>query len=487
MRRLGRTRGWVLVLVAVFAFTLNVQTAWANFKIVGGNGSPTFSFCPASDGRNDLWPVPVRYVSAGGGDVPGLTASLRRLAPAFVVTAGPALSGTLTVDVYRSAFVGVHNSGGEIEARYQRAASDPTNAQLRILQFITTSDPLNGAKSPYIDPYPNDDSLPFYWTEAENTSHTADVEPSGYGPYDKHFYDFSTRSHPPSSHVMWRAHLFLVSWDGGANILVHDGIEWGWDGRCGPEVIPRPTIVAQDGTPHGTYTTGTRKCGVCHEVHHAGVGGDGVGSEALLASTRADACTYCHVSPAVSGLTVYGGLIGNYQLASSRAHDNAVGDDAKCTGCHQVHAATSKMTPNAYLTTKILKDISKEHGPYGGSYPASPTALMDNNTAVTAWCSQCHGYYNKAADGESHVMTETLGSAAYRTSTQCVSCHADDSAPTTGGGSAFPHYTVGIRFLTQSGDASGSANPTVSVDSKYDGICIRCHRNGLGGGVGLSY
>ncbi|MBA4370925.1 MAG: hypothetical protein C0418_05030 [Coriobacteriaceae bacterium] len=481
----------MFAVASTIAFTVNVQTAWADIKIVGGNGDPIASLCPAGDGVNWLNPAPVRHSAAGGGDVPGLAAAFGRLGPSVTFTSGPALNGTLTVDIYSSQFLGDHYSGGKIEARYQRTGTDPTNAQLRWLQFITTSHPMSGTVSPYIDPFPNDDTgtpLPFYYTEAENASYTANVVPSGYGSYDKYFYDFSKRPHPPTTQVTWRAHLFLVSWDGAANVTVHDGIEWGWDAGCSSaSTVPTPTPVTSDGSPHGGYSTATKKCGVCHAVHHAGADGDGVGSEALLLTTRADACTYCHISPAVSGLTVYGGLNANYELASNRAHDSAIGDDVKCTSCHQVHAAANVMTPNTYLTTKILKDISLEHGAYSGSYLVSPTALMDADTAVTAWCSYCHGYFNKGINGASHVMTTTLGAAAFSVSTHCVSCHADDSPTSPGGGAAFPHYTLGTRFLTQSGDDSNSVPATVATDPGHDGVCLRCHRDGAGSGVGLHF
>jgi len=41
----------------------------------------------------------------------------------------------------------------------------------KFTQTIETNDPLHGASSPYVDPQPNDDSKPFYWTDAEHNAH----------------------------------------------------------------------------------------------------------------------------------------------------------------------------------------------------------------------------------------------------------------------------------------------------------------------------
>lgn len=248
-------------------------------------------------------------------------------------------------------------------------------------------------------------------------------------------------------------------------------------------------------SPHGGYQVNTKKCGVCHAVHHAGAAGNGVGSEALLRSTRADACTYCHISPGVSTKIVYGGVTANYSGGDNTHGHNLTGggDSAQCVDCHQVHAAASDMTLNPLLSAAILKkaDVLKGYDPdsdppnLGEPQPGDPI-----DVAITKWCTRCHQYFDAPGGlGDTHVLTVADGTHAFAASSYCVSCHNSD---TVGGSvpvaSAFPHYTDGVRFLTQSAtDDGGSAGATGAADSQYDGVCLRCHRDGLGNGIGQTF
>lgn len=225
-----RTR--ILVSI-VMAWALETLNALAAITIVNPNPAnlQNNSLCPVGDGINNLIPSPVTYLAPGA--TPGLIPELTNgdtPFPGWTFQNGAALNGTLTVDIYKSGFLGNHFSGGEIEIRYQRVQTDPSN--LRWVQLITTTNPLGGAVSPYIDPFPNDDNRPFYWTEAEDATHSNGN--NGFGAYDKHFYDFSKRSHPPNSFVSWRADLYLASWDLNTPgvVTIHDGFRWGWNATC---------------------------------------------------------------------------------------------------------------------------------------------------------------------------------------------------------------------------------------------------------------
>lgn len=243
------------------------------------------------------------------------------------------------------------------------------------------------------------------------------------------------------------------------------------------------TYLGTPGSPHGGYDTNTKKCGVCHAVHHAGEFGDGFGSEALLRSTKADACTYCHIDPGVSTKLVYDQVIANYSGADlNNAHSSAGG--ATCGGCHQVHAAASAMTTNALLTVKILKEITSV--PLTGTAEGTILPTDGYEDALAKWCSGCHAYYELEKNNASHVMTAAAG-FGYVASTTCKACHASNTVSGVLDASAFPHYTDGARFLT-SAATSNSANvgAVFATDSQYDGVCLRCHRNGAGAGIGLT-
>ena len=64
-------------------------------------------------------------------------------------------------------------------------------------QTIDTNVPLGGATSPYVDPHPNDDTKPFYWTDAEHAAHPTT------------FIDFPKRRVPVAGATNWDAILCL--------------------------------------------------------------------------------------------------------------------------------------------------------------------------------------------------------------------------------------------------------------------------------------
>lgn len=249
------------------------------------------------------------------------------------------------------------------------------------------------------------------------------------------------------------------------------------------------TTWSGPGSPHGGYDVGTKKCSVCHAVHRAGAAGDGVGSEVLLRSTVADACSYCHITPGVSTKIVYGGQTANYSGADFNNAHNAFGaPSVQCITCHQVHAAQDLMTDNASLTASIL--TTAEAGYDEDSDPANvgqPLASDSFDVALTKWCTRCH-LYVPGFFTDSHVLTTASASFAFANSNYCHSCHASN---TLGGvvttGSAFPHYTDGARFLISSITSAGAGVGTKTVDPQYDGVCLRCHRSGTGSGIGLTF
>ncbi len=250
-----------------------------------------------------------------------------------------------------------------------------------------------------------------------------------------------------------------------------------------------PGSTGDAGSPHGGFDVNTKRCGVCHAVHHAW-------GQALLRDTISNACSYCHITTYVGYIKVYDGNTSNYTSVSNKAHDS--GSGASCTNCHQVHAASNQMVNNsAYLVKKILRAGAYQSG-------VTITGAETSTTAESKWCTQCHTYYYTGYNASSHVMTSAISAyhntnssvtqqVAFSASTDCRSCHADglvNQVPTPPGtvqvASSFPHFTAGARFL-RSAVTSDGAGSTPATDPSTDGVCIRCHRNGGSAGAGVSY
>jgi hypothetical protein len=121
-----------------------------------------------------------------------------------------------------------------IDLTYTRAESDPLIEHLFWIQLVATNRPLGGVDSPYVDPRPNDDALPFYWTLAE------DINPLRGNKTDTSYEFFDNSKRPAAGHpdaISWRGELMLASWEdnNAHNVTVYDGLRWGWDMHTVPE------------------------------------------------------------------------------------------------------------------------------------------------------------------------------------------------------------------------------------------------------------
>jgi len=260
-------------------------------------------------------------------------------------------------------------------------------------------------------------------------------------------------------------------------------------------------LPGQGTSPHGGYATTTVKCAVCHSVH----GADPTPAELLLRSPAAEACTYCHLDSATGYTQVYGSDINNYSGTDfNNAHNSydvlGVEQGVTCTKCHQVHAADGQMTSNAFLTQKLLVGGKTYTGTNYDPVAQEPLSSDDTRTALSKWCAGCHftqggagySYWGEGYNGQSHVMataTATYGNTianysgrvAWNNSTYCSSCHASDFDAPSG---EWPHFTAGDRFLV-SGANSGESLPATNTET--DGVCLRCHRDTGGNGIGLGF
>jgi hypothetical protein len=237
----GSWKAWLMGILALTSVTLGATHVWA-FSIVHPTAANHKHGAYEHDSKVALKPDPVKSLTSvsqalkdelAGGDTNFAGAGWT-----FDYTF-TSLSGTLYVDEYKAGYKAAHHGGGEINLRYKKGTGDP--ASLHWVQLITTNKPLNGATSPYIDPYPNDgsDGAPFYYHSGEIADHTNGSKDYGFGKnYDLHFYDYSSRIHPlpvPFPPITWTAELYLVEWDGAKKVTFHNGIEWGWEMTPTPE------------------------------------------------------------------------------------------------------------------------------------------------------------------------------------------------------------------------------------------------------------
>lgn len=234
MKRVNRPlRKSTLLIVPILWLAISVAQA---FNIVGPqNHVPSAS---GADGdRVELVPDPVNYLQAGGNEAIAVKNQLLAEFRNWTVNLGGALPGTLTIHNYRARIFNPHFGGAEFDATFQPPAGGNVMG-LRWIHMVETNYPIGGNTSPYIDPRPNDDNLPFYWTEQEHARF------SGNNPPFIYFSDASRRQcrrHPDL--ITWRGYLFITTWDmnNPGVVTLHDGVLWGWDFRCVPEP---PSLIA---------------------------------------------------------------------------------------------------------------------------------------------------------------------------------------------------------------------------------------------------
>ncbi|MCS7209097.1 MAG: PEP-CTERM sorting domain-containing protein [Fimbriimonadales bacterium] len=223
-RAMLQTQTRALLLAISVWCSIGVATA---FNIVGPNNYVPSATASNGD-RVDL--IEVVYHAAGGARATLVSQTLAQEFPGWTINLGANLPGTLTIQDYIATFLTApHRGGAQFLATYNPPANGNVRG-LRWIQMIDTNFPLGGNTSPYIDPRPNDDNLPFYWTEQEHTANSGN--------------DFIRFSDVPArvcrnrpDFIRWRASLFIATWDLNTpgTVTLHDGIEWGWDLHCVPE------------------------------------------------------------------------------------------------------------------------------------------------------------------------------------------------------------------------------------------------------------
>lgn len=120
--------------------------------------------------------------------------------------------------------------GVGIEVEIVGGQSTPTYPDgYRWTQTIDTNVPLGGTTSPYVDPRPNDDTKPFYWTDAE-----AAASPTT-------FSDHPSRNPPGSGTTTWDATLALNGVNG-TTVSMLDSLSYGFTVNSGGTVTANSPI-----------------------------------------------------------------------------------------------------------------------------------------------------------------------------------------------------------------------------------------------------
>lgn len=251
------TRKFVVFLLALLVLSQTSKSALATFELIQQN--PANVSVEISDHPNaPSWKV---GLSPGYTDVTYMPSASATMVAQLSAEFGPTwtftpatggLWGTMTIEFYEPFMSPGGNSGGvEISANYVGGFGDPAITNLTFIQLIDTNEPVGGTTNPYIDPRPNTDALPFYFT-VPRMAETTNVELNTIS-----FSDAPHRPKPPNPDLMpgydtyWNAELILASWAGGdsTTVTLYDGFSYGWYNDVfhilpAPQLLPAPQPYA---------------------------------------------------------------------------------------------------------------------------------------------------------------------------------------------------------------------------------------------------
>ncbi len=146
--------------------------------------------------------------------------------PGWTAITGANLNGTVQLDTYEARDLADRTGGAAMEAAYTPAVGENLNGDLRWVQMF---DSTNSGR--HIDPFPNDDNRPMYYTEAEHNL------------LGMHFEDFPEIGPIPdrapfSFAATFEVYLCTVNIPA-KTMYVHDGWKWGYN----VEVVPAPGAI----------------------------------------------------------------------------------------------------------------------------------------------------------------------------------------------------------------------------------------------------
>ncbi|MEX0678928.1 MAG: PEP-CTERM sorting domain-containing protein [Pirellulales bacterium] len=205
----------------------------------GGDYVPTVPLAglpPGATGVVTLNPAPATYLGAPvlGSNFRNTFAADVAQYPGWTAVAGSLLNGTLTIEKYQavsptgSPTLALPNGGARMRATYAIDAEDGyALADFKWIQMFTDNTGPGGALVRHIDPFPNDDGLPWYFNVAEDGGTLA------------------TFSDIPGDHVSSipfnrtaRFETYLATFNMNTQVArIHEGFAWGYN----IVAVPEPT------------------------------------------------------------------------------------------------------------------------------------------------------------------------------------------------------------------------------------------------------
>ncbi|MEG4292164.1 PEP-CTERM sorting domain-containing protein [Microcoleus sp. C2C3] len=211
--------------VPVFGFTITQPTG-AAYDL----SDPLTNLPTGATGTVTLNPAVVGYLAppAGGTLFTQFGAEAAAQFPNWTAVSGAALNGILTIDEYNARDDGLPGGGASMIATYARVAG-PTIENLRFIQLFTDNTGANNALVSHIDPFPNDDNLPWYYTDTEHEQNsTANTMTFRDFPFD------TVTTIPFNRTVRFEA--YLATFNNTTKVAtIHDGWSWGYDVQAVPE------------------------------------------------------------------------------------------------------------------------------------------------------------------------------------------------------------------------------------------------------------
>lgn len=224
-------------------FILSACIAQANPNFIKGPtnhiGSVAVTGCPkppCAGATVTLKPDPVTYLAppmAGSSFMYTFIADKNEYS-GWTAAPGDPLKGFLTINDYLAVDFGSCVGGATMDATYTRDNdNDPATLTFIQMWYDNYSSGTMGKVINHIDPYPNDDAEPFYYTATERAK------------WGLQFNDNPRNSCPSCPSFTWnRFDTYLCSWDAtNKEVYVHDGWSWGYDLKCTRIPVPSSLIL----------------------------------------------------------------------------------------------------------------------------------------------------------------------------------------------------------------------------------------------------